>query len=726
MIKKIRLSILLLISFLFLQNSFGQVQGDMTDYLRQKFLLYSEAVPREEIFVHSDREEYIAGEDVWFKLYLIDRKSKKSIETDKIVYFELLNTANKPVIQKRIPISNGFGPGHMQLPDTLSSGIYTIRAYTNWMKNFLPYNCFMKEISIYNALSKKAFMEKIYQDNISEREENTYNESVLQDAGLLLSVDNSKPDVVEIVVNANNQYRSINKNIIYLFIQTHGVINHISSENVVTDITRISIPKNELIPGINQVTIFDSKGKPLYERYIFTPEESRNVIIVNSSESYKRRDKISLDLALPENKSNPSVRANISISVSPVTGGYMNMDINDYMIFGSEYGLLPMNTIKDSKTGKINPGKVDSMLVSAKSNWIDWEKVLSDNLPVLRYMVEDEDHFLTGRLLTQDRKAPDNEEYLVLSTPGKVAGFQYARTDNQGSFSFRIPIDESVKDLIIQLDDISKNHQIDIESSFSDKYLKSVLIPDSSNKSLPPYISKWKINYQVNRIYESSFTGELETPFLSKKTTKRFYGKPAIELIMADFIKLPVMEEVFFELLPGVALRRKKDIYEISLNDPVTNVTYGLAPGMLIDGVIINDPNIIGNLDPEMVERIDVVREKYFVGDYMFYGIVNLITNAGDYSIVTLPSYAMRMPYRVLDPVRSFVSPDYSSSESFGDHTPDFRNTLYWNPSVLPDERGEARLEFWSSDVVSAYDIDIQGITSEGRIISYKKTIRVD
>jgi hypothetical protein len=40
---------------------------------------------------------------------------------------------------------------------------------------------------------------------------------------------------------------------------------------------------------------------------------------------------------------------------------------------------------------------------------------------------------------------------------------------------------------------------------------------------------------------------------------------------------------------------------------------------------------------------------------------VNIITKAGDFSNVTLPDYAIRLPYRVIDPVYSFVSPDYSS-----------------------------------------------------------------
>ena len=49
-------------------------------------------------------------------------------------------------------------------------------------------------------------------------------------------------------------------------------------------------------------------------------------------------------------------------------------------------------------------------------------------------------------------------------------------------------------------------------------------------------------------------------PAIHRLKPLRFYGKPDIEIIMADYIKLPVMQEVFFELLPGVSLKRKSPV----------------------------------------------------------------------------------------------------------------------------------------------------------------------
>ena len=157
MIKKLKPTFLFLIHILFLQGVNGQVQTNMTELLSNKFVRYTASNPREEIYIHTDRNEYLAGEDMWFNAYLLDRQRLKPSSKSKIAYVELLNPENRPVVQKMVWLDGGYGPGQFVIPDSLSTGTYTIRAYTNLMKNFLPDNCFIKNIHIYNAFSSKIF-----------------------------------------------------------------------------------------------------------------------------------------------------------------------------------------------------------------------------------------------------------------------------------------------------------------------------------------------------------------------------------------------------------------------------------------------------------------------------------------------------------------------------------------------------------------------------------------
>jgi hypothetical protein len=724
MTKYFKSAISILVLVFFLPDSFGQQPANYPDFLAERFMRYCRMVPREEIYVHTDREDFIAGEDLYFKMYLIDRQSAKPSGNSKIAYFELLNSENRPVVQKRIKLEEGFGHGQIILPDTLSTGIYILRVYTNWMKNFLPYNCFMKNINIYNALRTKADTNKSDYINTLKDGNGTDYGHLINDTIPVLKVNNLKTNAVDISVSASKNFFSANGDLFYLFIQTQGKINHISTEIISGENTIISVPKRKLIPGINHITLFDSKGQPLCERLIYTPDIKMGNMSIESPGNYKTRQKISVELEPGQELPTTLNRANLSISVSPVTDKTEMMDLNDYMVFGSEFGTLPLRVFSKAKINELPAGLTDSILSSLKSNWIDWKVILSDNLPSFRYKMEKEDHYLSGKLFNSKTQVPEPGRVLFLSIPGKVATFQYTKTDNDGNFSFHIQIGEVVKDIIIQPEETG-NATVKIESSFSGKYPETIKVIDTSKKAVPKYISQLKINYQVNKIYGSSSLGNPVTTSVLPSNPIRFYGKPDIELFMADYIKLPVMQEVFSELLPGVFLKNKKSGYEISIVDPVTNEVFEKQPLLLIDGVIIDDPSIIANLDPEIVEKIDVVKEKYYVGEYSFYGLVNIISKTGDFSCVPLPSYAIRMPYRVVDPVLSFVFPDYTSAEMKNNRIPDFRSTLYWNPSVMPDKSGKIRLDFWSSDIASDYEINVQGITPEGNHISFRKIIKV-
>jgi hypothetical protein len=699
---------------------------NMTDYLGKKFSNYIISVPREEIYIHSDREEYMSGENIWFNIYLIDRKSFKSSSESRIAYFELLNPENRPIVQKKIWLDNGFGPGQIVLPDTLSTGTYTIRAYTSWMKNFLPYNCFSKDIHIYNAFSSRAFKEKKYSGKIINGGIDTKFIPLQLNAGLTLKVDNLKPDILEIDVIANEKYRRENNNQFYLFIQSHGNINRVSSEVITDEISKIFLPKKQLTAGINQITVFNSKGQPVGERFIYTPEKENQLVSVHSADSSFRRQKISLQLDLGKVLTGALNSSNMSISVAPETNSKSEMDINDYLVFGSEFGLFPGSLLNGRKLNNIAAEVMDSLLLNVSSNWINWSAILTDELPVFKYRMETDDHFLTGKLLTGDKKVADADKFVLLSTPGKTAVFQYAKTDKDGNFYFRLHIDEKVKELIIQPDVPAKSQSLSIESSFSDRYIKSEIAIDSGYKVIPGYISNWSVNHQVGKIYGSSFVGNPLPVLFTIPKTRRFYGKPDVELKMKDYITLPVMQEVFFELLPGVSLKSKKSVYEIAISDPDNNnKPYDIPPGLFIDGVAFKDPAAIAAIDPENVEEIDVIKVRYSVGDYLFTGIVNIITKAGDFSNATLPDYAIRQLYKVIDQVNIFASPDYSTVAKEKSRIPDFRTTLYWNPSVKADKDGKAGVEFWTSDFISDFEVNIQGIAPDGNPFTIKKIIKV-
>ena len=115
---------------------------------------------QEKVFVHTDKEFYLAGEICWFKLYVVDASFHQPLDLSKIAYLEWLDKDNKPVMQAKIGLKKGHGDGSLYLPLTLRSGNYKLRAYTSWMKNYGVDWFFEKELTIVNARKSAEVPEK--------------------------------------------------------------------------------------------------------------------------------------------------------------------------------------------------------------------------------------------------------------------------------------------------------------------------------------------------------------------------------------------------------------------------------------------------------------------------------------------------------------------------------------------------------------------------------------
>ena len=90
----------------------------------------------EKVYLHTDREYYVAGEDIWYKAYLVNGQSNYPTATSNNLYVDIISPSATIVSSEVIRLEKGTGNGDFRLPDTLSEGTYRIRAYTNWMRNF--------------------------------------------------------------------------------------------------------------------------------------------------------------------------------------------------------------------------------------------------------------------------------------------------------------------------------------------------------------------------------------------------------------------------------------------------------------------------------------------------------------------------------------------------------------------------------------------------------------
>lgn len=699
----------------------AQTVANPAYYVSEKFSSYVGSVPWEEVFIHTDRDQYIAGENIWMNAYLTDRNTSGLSLHSRIIYLELLDPANRLLSQKKILLDKGMNPANIKLSDTLKSGTYTLRAYTSWMRNFLPGNCFSKEIDIYNSQLPGQFI----RSKRNSEQTITADEPGQNGQLFLMKLHFSESGNLEMVITANGAVDYRENELFCLFARSGSRILHASNEKLSEGKIETVISHEELKTGLICVTLFDFRYKPVCEKYIYLKPDNSLSLSSEPEVKYGKRKRVSLSFNTGL-KEDELTDAALSVSVTPLIPESREWDFSQYIILGTEFGEAPVMKLNGRRPEDLPVEELESLLESIKSRWIIWDRIFSGRDYRFRYPVESDEHFLYGTLMETDTWTALKDQVVIMSFPGETALFQYAVTDTAGNFSLAVPVDEYEKDLVIQPDDLYRFKGIKLRSQFLYNLPEAEIVKDTSASLIPAHILKWSMNYRVSSVYG--------TPFAEKGTEisgvpvipKRFYGKPDFELLLDDYMELPLMEEVFFELVPRVRLRNWNSVCDISILDQAGNKLYTEASTLMIDGVIIRDPTKVGNLDPALVRKIDVIWGIYMVDAYQFYGIVNLITRTADFSAVPLSDKALRMTYRISDPPGEFICPEYPTTETLRSRIPDLRNTLYWNPSIKTGTDGNATLEFWTSDYASEYEINIQGIGSNGEAVSLRRVITVE
>ncbi|AJR04792.1 TonB-dependent receptor plug domain-containing protein [Siansivirga zeaxanthinifaciens] len=108
----------------------------------------------EKTYLHTDRDTYFLGETLWFKAYNVYAFNNFLFDNSKVLYVELIAPDSKIIARNKIELVKGIGNGDFTLADSLGvkkPGLYQLRAYTNWNRNFGDSFVFKKEINILNA-----------------------------------------------------------------------------------------------------------------------------------------------------------------------------------------------------------------------------------------------------------------------------------------------------------------------------------------------------------------------------------------------------------------------------------------------------------------------------------------------------------------------------------------------------------------------------------------------
>jgi len=101
----------------------------------------------------TDRSRYIVGEDINFRLFNHNTVSMKKVKWSGVLYLELISPQGFSHVRAKFGLDSTGVSGTIHIPDDLPSGLYYLKAYTQWMRNKGPESYNYLSVEIVNPYS---------------------------------------------------------------------------------------------------------------------------------------------------------------------------------------------------------------------------------------------------------------------------------------------------------------------------------------------------------------------------------------------------------------------------------------------------------------------------------------------------------------------------------------------------------------------------------------------
>lgn len=148
--KNFFLAFLILLAGAFCSFSAFSDKNNFLTAIVNSFKAYINQANQRKIYLHSDKSYYISGETIWFKAYIREANTLLPQSAGEVLHVNVYDKKGKLIIENNFYVENSVCQGSIDMPDTLSTGEYTIAAYTNWSRNFGQDLFFKKVIPVYN------------------------------------------------------------------------------------------------------------------------------------------------------------------------------------------------------------------------------------------------------------------------------------------------------------------------------------------------------------------------------------------------------------------------------------------------------------------------------------------------------------------------------------------------------------------------------------------------
>ena len=734
------------------------------------------AFPSELIYLQTSKGIYETGEDLWFKAYQLNSQSFAFSNQSQTLYLQMINNKDSIVWQEKYPVENGMVFGHVYVSEKLADGDYFLEAYTRHSfhndttgilssrkvrivkniahdnqqsedvgKDSLRFDVFPEGGNLVSGLpSRVAFKATngkgypvevkgtLYQDDTPV----TLLESSHDGMGVFFfTPDTEKKYRIELEDGACYSLPEIypqgmtlslskqdKKNLEFFISQTEGspaqevcLVGQIRgmiccvAKGVLKDRLKIKMPLSEFpYQGIAEFTLFNGDMQPVAERLVYVhPEKKLQINIEPDKKTYALREKATLKIKVTDGNGVP-VKTNLGLSV--FDKAYINpadpVNILTHCYLSSQIrGKIHNPLYYFDEKNSDRKEALDLLLLTQGWRRYVWNAAEPD------YQGEP---FLTDEIngiqtLKSKKKDKQNEgaEQLI-QIFGAEGNSQFIWTDSTGHFMIDPDKMKALQGGYVYLKPmLSKEFKPTLE------LVDYFPLIDSIKKNRPHHYPITELSYhKKEQILDLPVISSDSTILLNEVTITAKGHKPFRDKMMG---RLDSLAQV--NLGPWVCkhgwLENYKEGYTHH-HDP------RYCPCVVDDGEPRTAP-VIG-------KQYTIMKAEYYTcgakGGWCFKPLDRqTITYQG---VLYTEEELLRMNnlwrtkgyYRK----REFYQSDEVDIQL---STPDARNTLLWQPSVITDEKGEAEVSFYCSDINTGFTGVVEGVDGAGLLGSGTCEFRV-
>jgi len=512
---------------------------------------------------------------------------------------------------------------------------------------------------------------------------------------------------------------------INLILQKKGEVFYAAKIKIKDEQITIRVPKKNLPPGLIELNLLTDEMQSLANKYIYVSNELYELPleVTTDKEQYSTRSHVSVKLKTGIEEDSLRV-ATLSVSVTDLNkipvDTLIGNTITSYLNLTAEtpdYVQSPKHYFKSSDLS--TKSQLDNLVLTFGKDSV-WQEIKKPEPKKPKFQPE-QDLRISGTITRPNGKPVPFAHVLVLvSDKGSILD---TVADEYGRFNFdRLLFYENTKFVVQARDEKGKkNVEIVLDEVPRQQVSKNKNAPDISldtNQSMDVYLKNTQKRFEElikagkmdNSILLDNVNITVEKKNPAEHSSNLNGPGNADQVLSAEDLNTCSNLRICLQgRLMGVIFKNGIPYSTRSQNIPMQ---------IIVDGMYLSE-DALSSISPMDVGSIEVLRRPGSLGIYGSLGaggVIIITTKQGDgsYSNLHTPGIVTYSPQGIYE-VKTFESPDYSNPE-VNKNEQDLRSTIYWNPNIVTDEKGEVKFEFYSADRTGHYRIVIEGIDLNGRI----------